>query len=264
VLPFSTAPSLASKRVVVPTILSIITYVAWFACTAYSYAKGSLEASASWTTLGSLWGGISATAFAFTTSSTVSLYSSLKAGHLNHRHKTKPYQSFRTLLIVSAVTSFTLILPLAFFGAAPFSADNAKKFPRPLRAGLHASTLILTLPQVLIKIPTIPLPFQSRHAINASISHLVSAAVIFSFASGALEFFYILSNVALVYTFAGTYLLPAAIHITLHNIRKPLSIILPSQTQLVRSIAEPDSALNDPPFYNGKNASYRGVVCIEG
>lgn len=58
VLPFSTARSLASKRAVVPSILSVITYVAWFACTAYSHGKGSLEASASWTTLGSLWDGI--------------------------------------------------------------------------------------------------------------------------------------------------------------------------------------------------------------
>ena len=55
VLPFSTARTLASKRAVVPTILSIITYVAWFACTAYSHGKGNLEASAGWTTLGSLW-----------------------------------------------------------------------------------------------------------------------------------------------------------------------------------------------------------------
>lgn len=58
VLPFSTARSLASKRAVVPTIFSVITYVAWFACTAYSHGKGSLEASASWTTMGSLWDGI--------------------------------------------------------------------------------------------------------------------------------------------------------------------------------------------------------------
>ena len=58
VLPFSTARSLASKRAVVPTILSIITYVAWFVFTAYSHGKGSLEASASWTTLGSLWDGV--------------------------------------------------------------------------------------------------------------------------------------------------------------------------------------------------------------
>jgi len=58
VLPFSTARSLASKRAIVPTVLSTITYVAWFACTAYSHGKGSLEASASWETLGSLWDGV--------------------------------------------------------------------------------------------------------------------------------------------------------------------------------------------------------------
>lgn len=142
--------------------------------------------------------------------------------------------------------------------------DDAKKSPRPLRAILHASTLILTLPQILVKIPTIPLPLRSRHVTNASISHLVSAVVIFILATGGPECFSVLSNVTLVYILAGTYLLPgnepilvltsqydqtrltAAIHVTLHNIRRPLSIILPSQTQASQSPTEPDSALNDP------------------
>jgi len=169
-----------------------------------------------------------AAAFAFTASSTVSLYSSLKAGHLNHRHKTKTYQSFRTLLVVSAITSVALILPLAFFSSAPFSTvslltqslmfvlqynkffaqDNARTFPRPLRAILHTSTLALTLPQILVKTPTIPLPFRSRHVTNASVSHLVSAVVIFVLAAAKPEFFRVLSNVTLVLTLAGTYLLP--------------------------------------------------------
>jgi hypothetical protein len=54
-LPFSTARSFGSKRVVVPTLLSVITYIAWFVCTAHSHGKGNLEASAGWETLGSLW-----------------------------------------------------------------------------------------------------------------------------------------------------------------------------------------------------------------
>lgn len=181
---------------------------------------------------------LAAVAFAFAASSTVSLYSSLKAGHLNHRHKTKAYQSFRTLLIVSALASFALIFPLAFFSSAPFSAvspshtifgfvpqqnkfsvqDDAKMFPRPLRAVLHASTLVLTLPQILVKTPTIPLPFRSRHVTNASVSHLVSAVIIFIFASATPELSYVLSNVTLVLTLVGTYLLPGRASLpTLHS-----------------------------------------------
>ena len=86
--------------------------------------------------------------------------------------------------------------------------DDAKTFPRPLRAVLHASTLILTLPQILVKTPTIPLPFRPRRVTNASVSHLVSAVVIFIFAAATPKLFYVLSNVALVLTLAGTYLLP--------------------------------------------------------
>jgi len=86
--------------------------------------------------------------------------------------------------------------------------DNARKFPRSLRAVLHASTLASTLPQILVKTPTIPLPFRSRHVTNASVSHLVSAVVIFVFAAAKPEFFRVLSNLTLVLTLAGTYLLP--------------------------------------------------------
>lgn len=81
-------------------------------------------------------------------------------------------------------------------------------FPRPLRTVLHTSTLVLTLPQILIKTPTIPLPFRSRRVTDASISHLVSAVVIFTFAAATPELFYVLSNVTLMLTLAGTYLLP--------------------------------------------------------
>ena len=81
-------------------------------------------------------------------------------------------------------------------------------FPRPLRAVLHALTLVLTLPQILIKTPTMPLPFRYRLVTSASVSHLVSAVVIFTLAAATTQLFYILSNVTLVLTLAGTYLLP--------------------------------------------------------
>jgi hypothetical protein len=40
--------------------------------------------------------------------------------------------------------------------------------------------------------------------------------------------FYILSNFVLVLALLGTYLLPALIHITMHNVKRPLSIIMSS------------------------------------
>lgn len=90
-------------------------------------------------------------------------------------------------------------------------------FPRPLRATLHASTLVLTLPRILINTPTIPLPIQSRHVTNASVSCLVSAVVIFILSAATPGFFYIISNVTLVLALAGTYLLPGdATALTLH------------------------------------------------
>jgi len=98
---------------------------------------------------------------------------------------------------------------MSVFQYSKFSAqDNARTFPRSLRAVLHASTFASTLPQILVKTPTIPLPFRSRHVTNASVSHLVSAVVIFVFTAAKPEFFRALSNVTLVLTLTGTYLLP--------------------------------------------------------
>lgn len=53
--PISLPPSLAAGRVIYATWISIATYAAWFGCTAYSHAKGTLAVNTSSTSLGSLW-----------------------------------------------------------------------------------------------------------------------------------------------------------------------------------------------------------------
>lgn len=59
VSPLCLSSSFASRRVVIPTAVSVVTYVAWLASTAYSHATGSLDISASWVEMGSLWDAIS-------------------------------------------------------------------------------------------------------------------------------------------------------------------------------------------------------------
>ena len=58
-LPLSIPQSLASKRVITATGASLLTYMLWLACTAYSHATGNLDVSAGWVRMGALWDGIS-------------------------------------------------------------------------------------------------------------------------------------------------------------------------------------------------------------
>lgn len=54
----SYARSLASRRVVYATWLSIATYTAWLGCTIYAHAHGLQEVQTGWLGAGSAWQGL--------------------------------------------------------------------------------------------------------------------------------------------------------------------------------------------------------------
>jgi len=239
--------SFSSKRVIIPTTVSLLTYIAWLVTTAYSHATGTLDASASWSRMGTLWEGITAIAFAFTASSTVSLYGSLKANHQNLRRKSAP-RSFRILLIGSAVLAVGLIAPSLFFVSSPNEPQAAHVPPKPLRACLHAATLVLTIPSVLVRSPNIPMPLIIRRWTSTSyipISRCVTYIIVILLSFVPVSVFSVLSDVSLVLALLGTYLLPACIHVIIHNFRKPLSIIMPPQTPSLDGPGQPSDTLGD-------------------
>lgn len=59
VLPLLLAQSLASKRMIYATGLSLVTYVAWLGCVTYAYTKGTLRATSGFFQLGIFWEAIS-------------------------------------------------------------------------------------------------------------------------------------------------------------------------------------------------------------
>jgi len=59
ILPLSSAQSLASKRVVYATCISVATYVLWLCSVTYAHKKGILEVNSGWLRMGTLWQGIS-------------------------------------------------------------------------------------------------------------------------------------------------------------------------------------------------------------
>ncbi|KAF7348428.1 hypothetical protein MSAN_01797100 [Mycena sanguinolenta] len=110
-LPLGSAPSLASKRIVYATWASIATYIIWFICVTVAHAQGTLEINPGWLRMGTFWQGITTTAFAFTSSSTLPLYASLKAGSSHGGLSKSVAHSFRTLSTISVAVAVAFTLP---------------------------------------------------------------------------------------------------------------------------------------------------------
>ncbi|KAF8957024.1 hypothetical protein BDZ97DRAFT_1924972 [Flammula alnicola] len=116
----SYARSLSSKRIVYATWLSIATYTAWLGCTIYAHTHGLLEVQTGWLGAGSIWQGLSTTAFAFCSSSTLPLYASLKGtSPIISTGKTPRSRSFRIISFLSVVSAILFLLPSVIFAAFP-------------------------------------------------------------------------------------------------------------------------------------------------
>lgn len=58
IFPLSLAQSLASKRIVYPTWLSLVTYITWLGCIIYAYTRGIPLAHSGWLRMGTVWQGV--------------------------------------------------------------------------------------------------------------------------------------------------------------------------------------------------------------
>ncbi|KAJ7128229.1 hypothetical protein C8R43DRAFT_1027477 [Mycena crocata] len=230
-LPLVTAQSLASKRIVYATWTSIATYLIWFCCVAVAHANGTLEINPGWLRMGTFWQGITTTAFAFTSSYTLPLYASLKAGSPPAAlSKSSASRSFRTLSTMSVAVAVAFTLPLIFFTAhmnAVILQDPPPLSLQPVIAVLNSLTLLLAIPSVLVTTPSLPIPERIRCATSVPISKYLTFALVTVLSLVPTRIARILSDILIACACASTYFLPALIHITTHFFKRPLSIIMP-------------------------------------
>lgn len=231
--PICYVPSINTTAVLSASWMSIATFVAWIACTAYAHAKGILTFNPVGESLGPLWEGLSVIAFAFTTTSTLPLYAALRGKLEPGAPKPKRSQSFWTLTILSVGIATLLIIPLAFF--VPITSPLSTQSPssshfKALVAFLNTATLALTIPSIIITTPPLPLPLSVRRATNFPVSKFIVYFIAVLLAMSPMHIAHVLSNILLVLAFVSTYVLPAFIHITIHTFRRPLSIVLPPAT----------------------------------
>jgi len=231
-IPLSTAQSLAAKRIIITTWISVIAFVLCLGLVAYAYMR-DIDVSSSRIRMGVLWQGITTAAFAFTSSSTLPLCASLRATvHPVTTTKISKSSSFKRLNAVSATVAVALVLPLVFFSS---SRDTNSTLPRrapaaiflkPFIASLNATTLLLTIPSILITTPAIPIPTSVRRYTTFPVSKIILSIAVFLASLAPAPIWRVMSDVLLVFALSGTYFLPALVHLTTHYVRRPLSIII--------------------------------------
>ncbi|KAF9468646.1 hypothetical protein BDZ94DRAFT_1183506 [Collybia nuda] len=229
VFPLTLAQSLASKRVIYSTWLSIASYMAWLGCVAYAHTRNTLQIEPDWVKMGALWQGTTVVAFAFTSSSTLPLYASLKwTTQPITTAKASKVRSFKGLSVISVAVAVLLTLPLVTISAHPNTSLSDPQLSSAIAtAVLNALTLLLGIPALIVTTPSLPIPERIRHATTIPLSRTLLSilytvlALVPTWASG------LLSDILLVLALASTYFFPALVHITAHFFKRPLSIVIP-------------------------------------
>ncbi|KAI0357529.1 hypothetical protein OH77DRAFT_1399170 [Trametes cingulata] len=242
IAPLYSARSLGSRPVIYASWLSVAAYAAWFSCTAYMHAKGTLVPISTSATLGKLWQGIPAIAFTFCTWWTVPLYASLKGTVQPMTPKPRRSQSFKLIAALSVAVAIAAILPLAFFDASTPTAIPSVDMKTAV-AAFGAAALLLSIPAILITTPALPIPISIRRVTNFPLSKVLIYIITTCLSLLPAHITRIGSDIVLILAFLSTYTVPALLHITIHNFRRPLSIVIPPTTPNPR--LEPSDSRND-------------------
>ncbi|KAF7288532.1 hypothetical protein HMN09_01382200 [Mycena chlorophos] len=230
--PTRPSPTRAHRsRVVYATGASILSYIGWFTCVAVAHAHGTLQINPGWLRMGAFWQGITVTAFAFTSSSTLALYASLKAG-IPHSglSKSPATRSFRTLSSLSVGLAVGFTLPLAFFAAQMPAVilQDPLDLQTPIVA-FNSLTLLLGIPSILVTTPSLPVSERLQRSTTIPISKYLLFVLVVLLTLVPTRIARILSDILLASACMSTFFLPAAIHITVHFFKQPLSIVIPQR-----------------------------------
>ncbi|KIJ62606.1 hypothetical protein HYDPIDRAFT_114264 [Hydnomerulius pinastri MD-312] len=248
VLVFSLAKSLAAKPTICLAGLSVASFLAWVITVSHAYATNGLQPSPSWLQRGVLWNEISSIIFACTTALTVPLSASLTGGTMvPPAAKKQRARSFQLLSTSSTALAALLMLPLVIFAASPRTPETSETAPDALISLSRAATLLLSVPSIILSIPSLPFPrgIYRNTPINPSKLLIIFAVVALSLVPPPIAG--ILNDAMLFLAVSGTFMLPALAHITIHYFRRPLSIVVPQGPSSVPSTPRTAHAQLSPP-----------------
>jgi len=239
-LPLYAARSLAAKRIIFATWASFLAYLIWLGAVSYAHVKGTLSTDLHWHRPGVLWQGITSTAFVFSSSWTIPLYASLRGSAPPVGTKRRRRRSFKVLITASVAITITLVLPLCVFGPSSNETNTSEQGANALIAASSAANLLLTIPAILITIPTTFLPYAGRRT-SPTISRVIIYVVTIAFSMLPRKATVVLGDLLLTLSLLSTYVLPALLHIIVHYFKRPLSIVIP--TSVTRTGGEGDELL---------------------
>ncbi|KAK7690291.1 hypothetical protein QCA50_006947 [Cerrena zonata] len=114
---------------------------------------------------------------------------------------------------------------------------------------LNAITLALTIPLIVITCRVCHYPVALRRRSEVPVSKGVLYVVMVALGMVPQDWAHVLSDVVMVGAFFSTYVLPAAIHIIMHNFRRPLSIVIPPSAPITPNPAY----TRDPPYLSNSH-----------
>ncbi|KAF9527503.1 hypothetical protein CPB83DRAFT_907514 [Crepidotus variabilis] len=157
----SYARALDYRRIIYATWLSVAAYVAWLGLVIYAHSQGILYQEAGWLGSTSVWPGLATVTFAFCSSSTLPLYSSLKStSNPLSTGKISPARSFRFLSFSSVLLAVLLLLPSIIFSAFPNRPASAS---HPFQNPNATVTLRLSIPLLEPSLNATSVPILSTH-----------------------------------------------------------------------------------------------------
>lgn len=241
--PLSLSPSLESKRLIYATGLSNILYVGWLCGVIYAHTRGALNTDTVMLARGRLLQDITSMAFAFSSLSTLQLYSGLVGSQVNSDKKEKRYLSISSISFYAALVATGLILPLLFPSVkyhGTRATDEDSVLIQDIIATLSSFILLLGIPPLLTSTPAISTPSPLHRYTNRPAGRYLNIILLFLLSLLPRVFDGILEDIVVFTVLTSTYFLPALLHIILHNMRSPLSIIVQPQLSHVRPGQDPD------------------------
>ncbi|KAG6902532.1 hypothetical protein C0995_015350 [Termitomyces sp. Mi166 len=247
VTPLSFTQSLDAKRIVYTTWLTLATYIIWLSCIIYAYVHHIPLGNAGWLRTGTFWQGPITIAFSFTSSSTLSLYTSLRGSHQPiTTAKPSKLRSFELLSVLSVVLALLLTFPLVIFSANPSITETSSELQSsvlPIIPVLNAITLLLSIPSLIVTAPSLPILERLRRSASFPISRFLLWMLVAALALVPSSISVILSDILLLSALTSTYFLPAVLHVVAHFFERPLTILTPQNAQSREGRSGPDELL---------------------
>jgi heme/copper-type cytochrome/quinol oxidase subunit 2 len=232
-LPFLSAKSLSWGRVIASTWLSLAFYIIWLVLVIVTYSTGQLRQTPDWQNRGVLWQGFTTTAFTFTSSSTLSLYAAFKSRKRSAASKPKS-RSSRMISTVAVLVATVLILPVSLLSVYPHRTLTTRLQLPHFVSVVSGLTLYFTIPSILVSTPALPVPPRIRTVFPVSKALIFITFLLLSMAPA--NWSSPLNNIVLLTALLHTYFLPTFLHIVMHYLKRPHSIVVPvPNTPLPRS-----------------------------